>query len=80
MEGEHLLPREDVVSEPVLHKIGVFHGTDSDSPGHLLSVGGGEIGILLGDDGESALDRLVEETAQFDVFPGAGLHYLAVLA
>jgi len=80
LEGEDLLPREDVVAASVLREVGVADGADADGIGDVAALGLGEVGRLLGDEGEGAFLGLGEEGLQLDGVAGAGLDGLAVLA
>ena len=63
----------------MLHQVGIFHGTEADKAGDLLLLGLRKIGVLLYNDREGTLHRLVKQSPQFDILAGAGLHHLAVL-
>jgi hypothetical protein len=61
VEGQHAVPVEDVVADPVRGQVGVLHGADADGTSHLAARRRIEILALVGHHGGGPLDRLVEQ-------------------
>ncbi len=80
LEGEHLVPIEDVIALSVGEEVGVFDGAEADDAGDLASLGFVEVGAFLGDDGVGAILGFVEEVGQSDGIAGAGFEGFAVVA
>src|SRR5690606_22836133 len=77
-EGDHLVPREQVVAGAVLRQVGVLHRADSDDLGDQALFLRREVGVAGGDETVGAFDGLVEQVLELDVFTVAGLERTAV--
>ena len=63
VEGQHAVPVEHVVLDPVRRQVGVLHGADTDHAADGLLLIGRQLGGALAHLGHTALDGLVDELA-----------------
>ena len=80
LEGEDLVPGENIVAAAVLRQIRVPDGADPDGAGDVAPLGLGQLRGFLGDEREGAFLGLGEQGLEFDRIAGARLDGLAVLA
>ena len=78
VHGQHLLPVEDVVAEPVLGEVGILDGAQADDLGHPGPGFRVEVGAVLIDDLARLGDGLVEQRFQADDVSFSGLERPAV--
>ena len=80
LHGQELVPGENVVEGPVLGKIGVLDGADSDDAGPALSFRGLEAGVLLLHHDQGPPDGLGQEVGKLDGLAVPRLDGLVVLS
>ena len=80
LEGDHFFPGEGVVAGAILGEVGVLHGAYTDDGGDGGALGFGELAGLFVHQAAGAVDGLLEQVLEFDVFAAAGFEGAAVFA
>src|SRR5439155_20239561 len=80
LQGEHLLPRKNIICHPVLREIEVLDRADPDLVRDVRLVCFTQIWILLLDNFAGALAGFLEKTTQRHIFARPCFHQFAVFA